>query len=153
MTTYADSFKKEIARVARKELKVELDALRKTNVAYRSEIAGLKRDVKTVLGRLGKVERLTHRTAAVVAPPPAPTAVPAARSPVGALGSFNHSAFAEFRTSLGITQIEMGRLVEASSLSIWKWENGKVQPRAGALARIQAAMKLGKKAAKAKAKG
>jgi len=153
MTTYADSFKKEIARVARKELKTELDALRKTNLTYRSEIAALKRDLKTTLVRLSKVERLTNRTAAVVAPPPAPAAVPATRSPVGALGSFNNTAFAEFRKGLGITQDQMGRLVEASSLSIWKWESGRVQPRAGALTRIQAAMKLGKRAALAKANG
>ena len=151
MKTFADSLKKEIARVTRKELKGELDALRKTCTTQRSDIASLKRELRALQGRLFRAERVTHKTAAVVMPPaPAPTA-PAARSPVGSLGSFNHEAFAEFRKGLGITQSEMERLVNASTLSVWKWETGKAQPRAGSLLRIQSAMKLGKRAAVAKA--
>lgn len=152
MTTFAESLKKEIARIARKELKGEIDVLRKTSTSQRSDIAALKREVKALQGRILRAERVTRKTAAVVLPPAPPPSVPAARSPVGALGAFNHTAFAEFRHSLGITQAEMGRLVEASSLSVWKWESGKAQPRAAALIRIQAAMKLGKRAAIAKAR-
>lgn len=152
MPNFADSFKTEIARIARKELKSELDAVRKTSATQRSDIAALKREVKSLQVRLTKAERVTRKTAAVVLPEvPAPTE-PASRSPVGGLGSFNHEAFAEFRRRLGITQAEMGKLVEASSLSVWKWESGKAQPRAGALLRIQAAMKLGKRQAVAMAK-
>lgn len=102
-------------------------------------------------GRLFRAERVTRKTAAVVLPPAPPPIAPATHSPVGSLGAFNHEAFADFRKGLGITQLEMGRLVWASQLSVWKWETGKVQPRAGALMRIQAAMKLGKRAALAKA--
>ena len=151
MATFAESLKKEIARVARKELKGELDALRKTCTSQRTDIAGLKRELRTLQGRLFRAERVTKKTAAVVLPPVPPPTKPASRSPVGALGAFNHEAFADFRKQLGITQGEMGRLVEASTLSVWKWETGKVQPRAGALLRIQTAMKLGKRAAVAKA--
>ncbi|MGQ3168721.1 MAG: helix-turn-helix domain-containing protein [Hydrogenophaga sp.] len=151
MTTFAENLKREIARVARKELKAELDALRKTCTTQRSDIAALKRDVKSLQGRLFRAERVTHKTAAVVLPSVPPPTKPATRSPVGALGSFNHEAFADFRKTLRITQSEMGRLVEASTLSVWKWETGKAQPRAGALLRIQTAMKLGKRAAIAKA--
>ena len=152
MTTFAESLKKEIARIARKELKSELDSLRKSNSSYRSDIAALKREVKVLQGRLFRAERVTHKTAAVVLPPAPPPKAPAARSPVGTLGSFNSEAFAEFRKGLGITQSEMARLVDSSSLSVWKWETGKAQPRAAALIKIQAAMKLGKRAALAKAK-
>lgn len=151
MTTFAENLKREIARVARKELKAELDALRKTCTTQRSDIAALKRDVKSLQGRLFRAERVTHKTAAVVLPSVPPPTKPATRSPVGALGSFNHEAFADFRKTLRITQSEMGRLVQASTLSVWKWETGKAQPRAGALLRIQTAMKLGKRAAIAKA--
>ncbi|QHE84884.1 helix-turn-helix domain-containing protein [Hydrogenophaga sp. BPS33] len=152
MTSFAESLKREIARIARKELKGELDALRKTSTTQRSDIASLKREVKSLQGRLFRAERVTHKTAAVVLPPAPPPTAPATRSPVGSLGAFNHEAFANFRKGLGITQDEMGRLVEASTLSVWKWETGKAQPRAGALLRIQTAMKLGKRAAIAKAR-
>lgn len=147
MTTFADSLKREIARVARKELKGELDALRKTILSQRSDIASLKRELRELKGRLTKAERVTTKTAAVVLPVAPPPAAPSSRSPVGGLGSFNHQAFLDFRERLGITQAQMARLVEASSLSVWKWESGKAQPRAAALLRIQQAMKLGKRAA------
>lgn len=152
MPTFADTLKTEVARIARRELKGELDAVRKTNATQRSDIAALKREVKTLQVRLAKAERVTRKTAAIVLTASPPPTEPASRSRVGGLGSFNHQAFADFRARLQITQTEMGRLVEASSLSVWKWESGKAQPRAGALLRIQAAMKLGKRQAVAKAK-
>jgi hypothetical protein len=43
MSSLINSLKSEIARVARKELKDELLALRKASAAHRSEIAALKR--------------------------------------------------------------------------------------------------------------
>lgn len=147
MTTFADTLKREIARIARKELKSELDTLRKTNLSQRGDIASLKRELRELRGRLTKAERVTSKTAAVVMPVAAPPLEPASRSPVGGLGSFNHEAFLAFRKKLGITQAQMATLVEASSLSIWKWESGKAQPRAAALLRIQQAMRTGKRAA------
>lgn len=152
MPTFADSLKNEIARIARKELKSELEALRKTNASQRGDIAALKREVKTLQSRVLRTEKVTTKTAAAVMPHIEPPSKPASRSPVGGLGSFNHEAFSDFRKRLGVTQAEMGRLVETSSLSVWKWESGKAQPRAAALLRIQVAMKLGKRAALAKAK-
>ena len=152
MTTFADTLKVEIARVARKEMKGELEALRKTNATQRSDIAALKRELKALQNRMSKAERVASRTAAVVLPAVAPPLKPSRRSPVGGLGTFNHVVFSDFRKSLGITQAEMGRLVEASALTVWKWESGKAQPRSAALLKIQTAMKLGKRAALARAK-
>lgn len=152
MTTFADALKNEIGRIARKELKSELESLRKTNATQRGDIATLKRAIRSLQSRLSKAERVTSKTAAVVLPVTQPPVKPATRSPVGGLGSFHHEGFADFRKRLGITQSEMGRLVNASSLSVWKWESGKTQPRAAALLRIQEAMKLGKRAALSKAR-
>jgi DNA-binding transcriptional regulator YiaG len=44
----------------------------------------------------------------------------------------------------------MARLLEASALSVSKWESGKVQPRAAQLGRILAVQRLGKRAALAR---
>ena len=52
MTTFADSLKKEIARVARKELRDELGALRKTALQQRSEIAALKKQIKALQAQM-----------------------------------------------------------------------------------------------------
>ena len=44
----------------------------------------------------------------------------------------------------------MAQLLEASALSVYKWESGKVQPRAAQLERILALRKLGKREAAAR---
>lgn len=57
MTTFATSLKKEIARVARKELRDEMSTLRRGSVAYRSEIADLKRRLKTLESQIKALNR------------------------------------------------------------------------------------------------
>ena len=143
MSTFATSLKSEIARVARKELKDELLSLRKSATAHRSEIAALKRDVKALMVAL----RATQR--ALPKPEAAPTKDPgtsSARGPKSSAKEFDAAAFAALRQSFGITQAQMATLVEASPLSVYKWESGKVTPRAAQLERIQAVMKMGKRA-------
>jgi hypothetical protein len=45
MPNIATALKAEIARVARKEIKIETEALKSASSRYRSEIAALKRQV------------------------------------------------------------------------------------------------------------
>ena len=140
MTTFADTLKKEIARVARKELREEISSLRKNSSTYRSEIAELKRKIKAMESQLRSLGR-TQR--AVVAKAPA-VEIPSKRSRAGA---FDAAALLAQRKHLGITQGQMAQLLGASSLSVYKWESGQVAPRAAQVERILAVMKLGKRAA------
>lgn len=148
MTSFAESMKREIARVARKELKTELASLRKASAAHRTEIASLKRLVKTQSTALNQLVKLANKTGATVAKN-ASKAVPTARQPAtqSAQNAFSAAAFLAHRKRLGLTQKQMGKLVGASSLSIWKWESQGVVPRAKHLASIQAALKMGKRQA------
>ena len=68
MTTFASSLKKEIARVARKELKDELGALRKASASYRTEIAALKRQVRELQVALRQTSRRADKALHTVAP-------------------------------------------------------------------------------------
>ena len=43
----------------------------------------------------------------------------------------------------------MAALIGASSLSVYKWETGKVTPRAAQLERLQAVLKMGVREARA----
>ncbi len=52
MTTLASTLKKEIARVARKELREDLEALRKATATFRHEIALLKRELRSTQAQL-----------------------------------------------------------------------------------------------------
>lgn len=146
MTTFADSLKKEIARVARKELRDELAALRKTTLAQRSDIVALKKQIKALqsqVNRLGKaraepVRQASAVTAASVAPP---------RGKPGRKVVFTAERLKTQRARLGLTQEQMAQLLGVSSLSIWKWETGGAVPRASRVPQILQRLALGKREA------
>lgn len=141
MSSLMTSLKAEIARVARKELKDELQSLRKLTTAHRSEIAALKRQMKALASELKTVKR-TNKSATKESP-----VTETSKRPVGI--RFTAERFAALRAKLGLTQTEMAKLLGASALSVHKWESGAVQPRAAQLQKIASAMKLGKREAAA----
>lgn len=151
MTTFADSLKKEIARVARKELREEIAALRKTSLAHRSEIAAFKKQLKAMQtqvnwlskgegkGRSKKVRAETHAEQE-------PSAVQTKGKP-GRKVVFTAERLKAQRLRLGFTQEQMAKLLEVSSLSIWKWESGGAAPRASRVPQILMRLALGKREA------
>ena len=136
MTTLINSLKSEITRLARKELKADLLSLRKATTAQRSEIAALKRELK----ELRALVRTNQKVLKSVQPEQPVEEAKSARAP-----RFSAEAFAAQRTRLGLTQAQMAQLLGASTLSVYKWETGKVHPRAAQLARIAEVRKLGKR--------
>ena len=149
MTTLANTLKSEIARVARKELKDEILGLRKAVSSHRTEIAALKRDVKGLLSLVKKAQR----SAAKAPPATKPESSEAPEAPKargGRQAQFDAEKLSAYRAQLGITRVQMAQLIGASALSVYKWESGKVQPRAAQTAQILAVLKLGKRAALAK---
>lgn len=146
MTTFANNLKSEIARVARKELKEEIQALRKTSAVHRTEIAALKRDLKQLQGLLKQMQRASAKAT----PEPKTSEAEASVPSSGRSVRFDAEKLAAHRAALGFTQAQMASLIGASALSVYKWESGKVQPRAAQVQQIAAALKLGKRAAVAR---
>lgn len=142
MTTFATSLKREIARVARKELRHEISALRKSTAAHRSEIAELKRTLKSLELQIKAVSRATHKSAPSPKVPSTGTHAKPGRKVV-----FGAAELLALRKQLGFTQPQMGKLVGASALSIHKWEGGKVTPRAAQVEKVMAIRKIGKREA------
>ena len=139
MSTLSSALKTEISRVTRKILRDELLALKKSSHAYRSEIAALKRDVKELRAQL----RAQGKVAKKVAPPEqAPAAEPGRRT-----RAFSPERFAAQRAKLGVSQAEMAKLLECSTLSVARWETGKAVPRAAQAERIAGLRGLGKREA------
>ena len=141
MNPLANALKSEIARVARKELKDELLALRKVTTTHRSEIAALKREVKALRAQLKTREKAIGQL---------PAAAPAAEAPSGRQLRFSAEGFAAQRARLGLSQVQMAQLLGASALSVYKWESGKAHPRAAQLERIASIRQLGKREALAR---
>jgi DNA-binding transcriptional regulator YiaG len=141
MTTFSDAFRSEVVRMARKELKPELQGMRKALASHRSEIAALKREVKTLTSQLKAAQRQakTPVKAAVE------EAAPARKG--GRKWVFKPEALAAKRAELGLTAKEMGKLLQAGHLSVYRWETGKAYPRAAQLERIHEALHLGKRKA------
>lgn len=147
MTAFSDAFRAEVLRMARKEIKGELGALRKTVTSQRSEIAVLKRDVKDLLSQVKTLRKAAARQADIRKAAAQDTDAPVRRK---RRFQFDAQALAAKREQLGISQQAMASLLEASTLSVYKWESGKVTPRAAQLERIQVVLKMGKREALAK---
>lgn len=147
MTTFAESLKKEIARVARKELREEISALRKTSVVQRSEMASLKKQLKAVqaqVNRLSKEKGEKARSAPLNEPYSSSAQL---KGKPGRKVLFTAERLKLQRARLGFTQEQMAKLLEVSSLSIWKWETGGAQPRASRVPQILKRLALGKREA------
>ena len=139
MTNLATTLKSEIARIARKETRAELEALKKSIGTYRSEIAALKRRAQSLeqeVRRLGK--GLKRRS---------PN--PVEQTEKGK-HRFSAKSLASQRQRLGLSAVECGFLVGASSQSIYNWESGTARPREKHLAAIAALRAMGKKEAAAR---
>lgn len=140
MPNFAQALKQEIARIARKEVRGDIAALRKASTAYRSEIAALKRAVKDLNSKLRLAKSAGARTA------PTPDVERVVKRP-GRKRVFNAERLKAKRLSLGLSQAQMAQLLGISSLSQWKWESGQVTPRASMLDQYFQIMGMGKREA------
>lgn len=139
MTNLATVLKSEISRISRKEVRGDILALKKALGSYRTEIAGLKRRTQ-VLEQ--EVRRLTRGIAKAAPMEEANGSAEVLR--------FSAKSLASQRRRLGLSAHDCGLLVEASSQSIYNWEDGTTRPRPRHLAALAGLRKLGKKEATAR---
>lgn len=148
MTSFANSLKNEIARVARKELREEISSLRKTSSSQRTAMAALKKEVKSLEGQLKQLGRTLRRASSQATG--TKTRTEGKREASGKPGrkvTFTADRLKASRARLGFTQQQMAQLLGVSSLSIWKWESGSAAPRASRVPIILERLALGKRAA------
>ena len=140
MPNIASLLKSEISRVARKEVRVETQGLKKSAATYRAEIASLKRRLQSLEQEMKRQNKAGAKVAV------------AANAADEEATSFRFSAksLISQRRRLGLSAADCGLLVGASGLSIYKWEGGQARPRAKFLAAIAALRSMGKKEAAAK---
>jgi DNA-binding transcriptional regulator YiaG len=136
MPNIATALKAEIARVARKEVKGELAAIKKASSQHRSSIAALRR----------KVDELERALKRARNPPRAQARDEEVRTSL----RFRPGGLASHRKRLGLSAADFGRLLGVSGQSVYKWETGEVRPRQSQLEAIAAVRKLGKREALAK---
>ena len=139
MTNIASVLKAEIARVARKEVRAEVQALKKSSAGYRREIAALKKRVQALerqnKGQSKRVVRALSR---------------GAEDYTGRPLRFSAPRLARQRKRLGFSAAKFAALIGVSPISVYAWESGKTRPQRPQLEAIAAARKLGKREALAR---
>ena len=139
MSTSANQLKDEISRHAKKEVRAEIQSLKKATVSYRTEIAALKRCAATLEALVKKQGKA------------APKVTPeAGTEEEGTSLRFRVAGFANLRKKLGVSAAEMGKLLGVSAQSVYHWETGKSKPRKSQLQAISAVRKMGNKVVAAK---
>ena len=131
MLNIASVLKSEIMRVARKEIRAEIEGLKKSANTYRTEIAALKRRTHALEQALRQFQRTSHK--------PEPV-----QAESGKALRFSAKALASQRKRLGLSAEACGLLLGASGQSVYNWEAGETRPRDKHLAAIAALQTLSK---------
>jgi len=135
MPNIGSMLKSEIARLARREIRHEVQPLRKTGAGYRREIAALKRKIAN-LERQAK--RLSKSPAVSSATPSEATGTPT---------RFVAKGLRSLRQRLGLSAADLARLLGVSMQSVYNWERKKAVPRRSQVAAIVALRAISKKEA------
>jgi len=135
MPNIASILKAEISRVARKEVRAEIETLKKSSVAHRASIAELRRQVNALEKEWRRLAKGATRLAT------APDSVN--ETAEGTKRRFSATRLAAHRTKLGLSAAVYGQLVGVSGQTIYHWEQGKARPRAAQLENLAAVRDLG----------
>ncbi len=138
MANIATVLKDEITRLARKEIRSEIEGIKKASTQHRSEIAALKRRIATLEQQVSRLDKSATKNAAV-------KANPEANPEVGTKVRFIAKGFITLRKRLGLTAEIIGSLLGVSAQTIYNWEAGNSRPREQQLVRIAVLRGMGKR--------
>jgi DNA-binding transcriptional regulator YiaG len=138
MPNLVSALKEEIVRLARKELRKEVEGLKKASAQYRSSIAAIKRQVAALEKQQSRLEKKGPKKA-----------VPEAEGEGTTRFRFSAKRFAAQRQKLGLSAGDMGILIGVSAQTIYNWEAEKSRPRQQQLAAIATVRSKGKREIKA----
>ena len=133
MTNIAVTFRQEITRLARREIRSQSKGLRKASAQFRRDIAELKRHASELKSKVARLERQVGKH---VAPPITEADPPKVR--------FAAKNVISQRRRLGISAADYGKLIGVTGHTIYKWEHGTSRPRRAQLSAFAAIRLLGK---------
>jgi DNA-binding transcriptional regulator YiaG len=137
MPNIAAVLKDEIARIARKEVRVQTQEFKKASAHYRAHIAAMRRRIDDLERQLKRVGKAAGRAAAAQED----------EDPQGVQRRFSATRLAAQRRRLGLSAAEFAALIGVSGQSVYKWEHGESRPRARQLEAIAALRGIGKREA------
>jgi len=129
MQTFAAALKDEIRRLARKEIRSQISAIKRAIGQYRHDIARIKRQLAACQRLLDRADARAGR---------GPRASESEESPVQPRNRFSARSVRAQRRRLKLSAAEFGRLVGVSGQTIYQWEQGKSRPRKSQFAALVA---------------
>ncbi|MEJ1127760.1 helix-turn-helix transcriptional regulator [Variovorax sp. CCNWLW225] len=136
MPNIASILKTEISRVARKEVRTEIETLKKASTHHRASIAALRRQVEKLEKELRRALKMSSS---------APSAGDADDGESGPSRRFSATRLAAHREKLGLSAAAYGKLVGVTGQTIYKWEQGKARPRKAQLEGLASVRGLGRR--------
>lgn len=130
--------KDEIARLSRKEVRRQVESMRKASAQYRRHIASLKREVAALRREVARLSGRVRKGGS------------GAPEPVAASVRFAPKGLRTHRQRLGLSANDYGKLAGVSAQSVYNWEQGVAKPRAGQRATLAALRGVGKREATAR---
>ena len=140
MSSIGTLLKTEIARLSRRELRTQVEPLKKQSALHRRHIAALKRQVVALERLVSQLKRGNAK--AMRASPPEGEEAQGMR--------FSAKGLRTLRTRLGFSAAELGKLLGVSGQSVYNWEGQKSVPRKSQLAGLAQLRGLGKREAQAR---
>jgi DNA-binding transcriptional regulator YiaG len=137
MPNITSILRSEISRIARREIKSESDALKKSNSRYRADIAQLKRQVAALEQQVRKLEKVSTKASS-----PSPKESP---SPDGLATRFSASGLKKLRERLELSAPTLATILGVSSQSVYNWEQGTSRPGKDMVTNISILKKMGKR--------
>jgi DNA-binding transcriptional regulator YiaG len=144
MANLAAILKSEISRLARRELRSQVDALKKGVTQQRRTIANLRKQVDGLERQLRQVTAGARRNAA-------PSATEGGEDAQGL--RFQAKGFKSWRAKSKLSAEQVAKLLDVSAQSIYNWEAKKVRPRPAQIAAIAELRAIGKRQIVARLEG
>src|SRR4051812_46626790 len=138
MPNFSSLFKEEVTRLARRQVRQEVESLKKASGQYRRDIAALKREVARLSRQASRGERARS------------VAQSAADKGPDTKIRFVAKGLKAQRERPGLPAAEYAKLADVSRLSIYNWESGPTRPRAEQIAVLASLRALGRKPARAR---
>jgi len=137
MPNIAGILKEEISRLARKEIREQMHALKKASSQHRKDIAELKRQISDLHRRTNAINKQVAGDA------------PSTITEADAKGiRFTAKGLRSHRKKLGLSAGDYGKLLGVTSQTVYNWERGASRPRTQQLAEIASVRHMGKKEGK-----
>lgn len=138
MPNIATVLKEEITRLARRQVKADVESLRATVSRQRTDIAAMKREIADLRKAMGRMTKVSAKGS----PAPADESTESAFR-------FRPDGLKSHRERLGLSAANVGRIIGVSPLTVYNWESGKSRPRKSQMAKIAALRQMGKREAQA----